>query len=209
MRDLLPGHWLRKERGVKCLPDMWSAVWRCCAAICLAAASVCAQSQPALLLLEIKECGELQIFDDGMVVESGDGKKAERRLSSDQMRKVRKVIEHGPCEEQWRKTARAYAPGEITPELLATAKVDISHPDCLGQWMGAPFGLREVLVNRHYPDHQTGFLPVYIKCEKAKGQYKKHARRSLKNSKWPRFFSNLDSALGGKSLFTRCKCGWD
>jgi len=194
---------------MKSLRDTRSSALCRCVAICLGAASVCAQSQPAPLLLDIKECGELQIFDDGMVVESLDGKKRERRLSADQMCSVRKVIEHGPCEEQWRRTPRAYAPGDITPELLATARIDIAHPGCLSQRMGAPFGLREVLVNRHYPNHQTGFVPVYIKCETAKGEYKKHAKRTLKTSRWPRIFSDLDSALGGKSLFTRWKCGWD
>lgn len=193
---------------MKGLRNVWSSVLRYCAAICLAAASVCAQSQPALLLLEVRECGELQIFDDGTVVESLDGKKVERRLSAGQMRKLRKIIEHGPCEEHWRRWPRADAPGDLSPELLTTFQIDTSSSDCIFAWMGAPFGLREVLINRHYPDHQTGFLPVYVLCETAKGSYKKHAKQSLKNSKWPRFFSDVESALGGKGLFKRCKC-WD
>jgi hypothetical protein len=190
---------------MKSLRAMRPSAWCCCAAISLADASVCAQSQPARLLLEIKECGELQIFDDGTVVESQDGKKAERRLSANQMRKLRKVLEHGPCEEHWRRTPRAESPADLRPESLTTFKIDTSSRDCHSAWMGAPFGLREVLVNRHYSDHQTGFLPVYVLCETAKGSYKKHARQSVKNSRWPRFFSDVESALGGTGIF-KCNC---
>jgi hypothetical protein len=157
-----------------------------------------------LLLLEVKECGELQIFDDGRVVESREGKKTERKLSAGQLRKLRKVIERGPCEELWRQTPGKYEPGDLQP--LPTLIVPTSNPDCHGAFRGAPFGLREVLVNRHYPDHQTGFSPVYILCETAKASNKKYARRSLKkNSRWPRFFSDVESALGGTGIF-KCKC---
>jgi hypothetical protein len=162
-------------------------VLRFCAIYCLTAAltPVCAQSQPAPVLLELKACaGELQVFEDGTVISKyGNGTMTERRLSQSRMRKVRQIIARGPCQKEIR---------------TATATADTSY--CMEAWRGylTP-GWQEVVI-RHYPDRQSVAFPVYIPCDSKKGN------NPSNNPVWQRFLSKVVGAIGGKSILKGCKC---
>ena len=126
------------------------------AVICLAAAlaPVCAaQSESPPALLGLKTCGrELRLFDDGTVVVSRDGIKTERRLSKRRMRKLRRVIAGGPCEQEWQRPL----PTQTTPSdaQLMTSTVYVG--ECMGSVLSYGVGLQEVLVTRHYPGYERG-----------------------------------------------------
>lgn len=183
-----------------------SFMLRICAACCVAAsaASLCAQTQPPQVILELNACGDLKVFEDGKVLESRDGKTTERRLSESRMRSLRKTIVGAPCSMEWKQ--RPAAP----PDLHSTPSATVSPgSDCEFEWLGYGAGLIEVKLNLHYLEHQTGPFHIYIVCERAKQSDKDWAKRVYQRvlrRNWQRFVKDVVSATDSKSVITDCDC---
>lgn len=185
-----------------------SFMLRMCAVCCVAAiaTSLYAQSQHPRAILELKACGDLQVFEDGTVLESRGGKKTERRLSESRMLRLRQVIAGAPWAREW-KQAPAVLPD--LNKLRVTVRTNVHDDDCNLMWLSYGAGLVEVQVTLHYPERQTEVFPVYIVCERAKkidkDQAKRYHQRSLKRN-WQRFLKDVVSAADSKSILKNCKC---
>lgn len=164
---------------------------RCCAAICLAAGSVFAQSQPQLILLELKKCErELKVFEDGKVLESRDGKKTERQLSANRLRKLRQIIASDPCPTQ-------FYSGDCHFQFIVSGMT--------------PRALQELHVTHREGGYERSST-VYIACERPTARQKEWLKRNSHeyiNPKRQPFLSELAGALGGKSILKGCKCSED
>jgi hypothetical protein len=133
----------------------------------------------------MKACaGELRVFEDGTVItRNTDGTTKERRLTESRMRKVRRIIARGPCQEEIR---------------TSTANAESSH--CIGGWRSynAP-GEQEVVI-RHYPDPESEAFPAYVPCDSKKGKNRSY------NPIWQHFLSEVIEATGGKNILKGCQC---
>jgi hypothetical protein len=175
----------------------------CVAAI---ATSLCAQSLHPRAILELNACGNLQVFEDGTVLESRDGKKTERRLSESRMRRLRQVIAGAPCPRNWAQSPPA--PLDVGRIQSVPFPRKVSDDDCNQDWLSAGIGLLEVKVTLHHQEQQVLF-PVYILCDAERKAVKAWAKRTYKGvlkRNWQRFLDEVVSAVGGKSVLKGCNC---
>lgn len=189
--------------------QMFSSVSCLCAVIAfsLAAASpVLSQGQPPSSLLKLKtSVREIQIFENGTVIETRNGIKTERRLSEGRMRKLQKVIARAPCQKEWGQ------PPQPLPDLSRVQSMAVQpgtyNGDCVSMWLSYGLGLQEIQVTLKYPERQIGPFPVYVVCDGSKKKYKESARRNYQNflkPNWRRFIDDVVSAIGSKSILKGC-----
>lgn len=177
----------------------------CC--IAAIATSLCAQSQHPRAILQLRACGDLQVFEDGTVVESRNGKTTKRRLSESRMRSLRQVIAGAPCANEWKQPPPP--PPDLNSKLRVTVNTNVYEDDCIMTWLGYGKGLVEVHVTLQYAEQQTGPFPVYIVCERAKQSDKDQAKRVYQRflkRNWQRFLKDVVSATGSKGILKDCKC---
>jgi hypothetical protein len=181
---------------------------RLCAGCFIAAlaTALCAQGQQPRPILELNACGDLQVFDDGAVVESRDGKRTERRLSEKRIRSLRRVIANAPCAEWRRRPATSVNSGSDTRITFNPKPVQ---PDCGREWLGFGGGLIEVKITLREGERRTGPFPVYIVCERARQSTRDHAKRvyqGVLKRNWQRFLTDVVSTTDSKSILKDCKC---
>jgi hypothetical protein len=172
----------------------------------VAAIPVRSQSQTPSQLLKLRtSVRELQVFEDGTVVETRDGIKTTRRLSASRMRKLRQVMARVPCQKEWQQSSQPLP--DLSRVQITAVQLGTYNEDCLGMWLSYGLGLQEIQVTMKYPDLSTGPFPVYILCDGAKKKYKEFAKRNYKSSlrpNWHRFLNDVVSVVGGKSILKGC-----